>query len=141
MTDWELIEEYQHCVKRRGELLWTDQILRVSRKLADEGAAKTHSDLEKTQGYSHTLVLTHVPPFEETAKYKGRPSERIALPVFVCKAMGEVLLGAAGGSSREIMVLAGHTHDPADVEVAPNLRVKIGAAQYGKPRFEMLEIL
>jgi Icc protein len=140
MTDWELIKEYEHCVKRRGELLWTSKILEVSRELADGGVLKIACDLAKTRDRD-VLVLTHVPPFEATAKYKGQPSELIALPVFVCKAMGDMLLDEAANYERNITVLTGHTHDPVDVQIAENLRVKVGAAQYGKPRFEILEIL
>jgi predicted MPP superfamily phosphohydrolase len=48
--------------------------------------------------------------------------------------VGEVLLEVADAHpDRELLVLCGHTHGGAGVQVRPNLRVVVGAAEYGQP--------
>jgi hypothetical protein len=39
---------------------------------------------------------------------------------------------------KRMTVLCGHTHQPADVAVLPNLHVRTGGAEYGRPVLQQL---
>ncbi|MEE2786339.1 MAG: metallophosphoesterase [Myxococcota bacterium] len=85
--------------------------------------------------YEEVIVLTHVPPFQEACWYQGRNDCNEWTPHFTCGAMGALLLRvAAEFSHRRIRVLCGHTHHGGVAEMAPNLTVITGAAEYGQPR-------
>jgi 3',5'-cyclic AMP phosphodiesterase CpdA len=87
--------------------------------------------------FEHVLVLTHVPPLAAACLHRGQPSAPDWLPHFACQATGEVLLAAAEAwPQRQITVLAGHSHCRADVRPRPNLRVRVGAAEYRRPAIE-----
>jgi hypothetical protein len=80
------------------------------------------------------LVATHVPPFEAACWYEGRPSAPDWLPYFTCDAVGRVLLDAARAQpTRRYVALCGHTHGAGRAQIAPNLEVVTGGAEYGKP--------
>jgi enoyl-CoA hydratase/carnithine racemase len=60
-----------------------------------------------------------------------------SLPFFGCKAVGDVLLAAAQSYPKcQILVLCGHTHGGGELQVAANLRVVTGPAEYGKPEVQ-----
>jgi predicted NAD/FAD-binding protein len=55
------------------------------------------------------------------------------LPYFACWAVSDAPLAAAQSYPRcQILVLCGHTHG-GEEQVAENLRVVTGPAEYGKP--------
>jgi 3',5'-cyclic AMP phosphodiesterase CpdA len=103
--------------------------------LGDEAAAHFRRVLPEALARFHTVIaLTHVPPFAETSWYQGRISDPDWLPHFCARALGDVLLEVADAHpDRELLVLCGHTHGGAGVEIRPNLRVVVGAAEYGHP--------
>lgn len=83
------------------------------------------------------LVLTHVPPFREAARYRGEISTPDFTPYFASKAAGDAIRDAAEKHPEtQFIVLCGHTHWPADVSVLPNLRVLAAAAEYGCPTIQ-----
>ncbi len=87
--------------------------------------------------YPEVIVATHIPPFREAAWYQGRPSAADYLPFFSCKAVGDVLLEMARLYPKcQILVLCGHTHSGGEIQVAENLRVATGPAEYGKPEIQ-----
>ena len=73
---------------------------------------------------------------------QGRPSADDYLPFFACKAVGDMLLEAAQSHPGcQILVLCGHTHGGGEVQMAENLRVVTGPAEYGHPGIQrILEI-
>lgn len=86
---------------------------------------------------AHVVVLTHVPPFPEACVYDGQKSGEDWLPYFCNAAVGPILLKhARAHPDRRILVLAGHTHQAINLEVLPNLRVRVGEAEYGRPRYQ-----
>ncbi len=109
--------------------------LSVLNALGDEAAAYLQRVLpEALARYPRVIVLTHVPPFPEASWYQGRISDPGWLPHFCSHAVGDALLGAAEAHpDRELLVLCGHTHGGAGVQIRPNLRVVVGAAEYGQP--------
>lgn len=111
--------------------------------LADEAVQHLQKNLNiALQNHSKVIVMTHVPPFAESALYRGKISDAAWLPFFTCQAVGETLLRVmAKHPDKEALVLCGHTHGSAVYQALPNLRVVTGAALYGQPRiYKALEI-
>ncbi|MFC1744403.1 metallophosphoesterase family protein [Candidatus Riflebacteria bacterium] len=81
------------------------------------------------------IILTHVPPFKESCLFKGIPANDNWLPHFTCKAVADVLLEIMRKNpEKKLIILSGHTHCDVHMDIAPNLKIKIGAAVYGKPQ-------
>jgi hypothetical protein len=84
---------------------------------------------------AHVVILTHVPPFPQAAKYEGMPTGAEFLPHFCNAALGEALLQLARAHpDKSFTVLAGHTHSKCEYRAAPNLWVKVAGARYGEPK-------
>lgn len=84
--------------------------------------------------HCRVIAVIHAPPFREACRYNGRVSDDHWAPHFSCGAAGAALRELmAAQPDREMLVLCGHTHTAADVQILPNLRVLCGAAQYGQP--------
>lgn len=134
-----------------------EALAQVMQHLADNDAAFLKENLndaiphnglllELSAHYIHPpkriIVLTHVPPFPETALHYGVMSKPDKLPFYCSKATGDVLLEFAKKHPNiQIDVFAGHTHDHADWThpEALNLRVRVGSAKYGAPSFKVIE--
>ncbi|NOZ27574.1 MAG: metallophosphoesterase [Chloroflexi bacterium] len=109
--------------------------------LGDEAAAHFRRWLpEACSRFRDILLLTHVPPFREASRHKGQISDDESLPHFSCQAVGDVLLDVmTRHPENRLTVLCGHTHSPGEVSILPNLHVKTGGAEYGRP--DLQEIL
>ncbi len=138
LNDFLLIDELKHW--ENDYILDKPALRRALEALGDEAAAYLKGVLATAAArYPHVIVATHVPPFREAAWYLGRPSTDDYLPFFSCKAVGDVLLDAARSHPKcEILVLCGHTHSGGAVQVAENLRVVTGAAEYEKPQIQQV---
>lgn len=127
LNDFRLIEE----------LTWLDQATRLRRlqQLGDEAAAALQGVLlPALEAFPTVIVATHIPPFKEACWHEGQISNDDWLPFFTCKAVGDVLLDAARRHpARRLEVLCGHTHGEGVAQLAPNLIVRTGAAEYGSP--------
>lgn len=135
LNDWELI----------GDFMGLDKARRLDKlnALGDEAAAHFRKVLpDALARFEHVYVLTHVPPFPEGCTWEGRITNADWLPHVCCKAVGEVLAEAMKArSDRKMTVLCGHTHQPADAMVLPNLRIVTGGAEYYQPRLQgLLEV-
>jgi hypothetical protein len=83
------------------------------------------------------IVLTHVPPFARAAWQGGRMSDQDWLPFFASEVVGDVLKPIMKRyPTRQLLVLAGHTHSPGEVAILPNLKVVTGGARYGFPQVQ-----
>jgi len=130
ISDFFFIEEF-------AEMHWDRRQIRERiEALGSRAAAHLRHVLRQAlEQHRRVVVVTHVPPFREAARYDGKPSADDWLPFFACKATGDVLLDAAHRwPDREILVLCGHTHGGGEVQVRENLRVLTGPAEYGKPQ-------
>jgi Icc protein len=107
-------------------------------ELGDETAAHLQKLLpEALSAFNHIVVLTHVPPFPESAWWQGKPSGPDWLPYFSCKATGDVLLEfMRKNPHKQVTVLCGHTHGSGTARILPNLTVYTGSARYGYPRIQ-----
>ena len=89
---------------------------------------------EALASFANVILLTHVPPFQESCWHEGRISSPDFLPHFTCQAIGEALLEVMDGRpDRHLTVLCGHTHSPGFAQIRDNLVVRTGGAEYGAP--------
>jgi 3',5'-cyclic AMP phosphodiesterase CpdA len=130
MTDYFLIED----------LAKMDSHLRLEKlnRLGDEAAAFVDRLLpEALRRYERVILVTHVPPFREACLYDGEICDDNYLPHFACRALGESLTNIMQDFPKShLTVLCGHTHGRAVVEIAPNLVVRTGGAEYGAPAIQ-----
>lgn len=106
------------------------------RELGHIAAARLRSALEDALEHDarSVLVLSHVPPSPDTARYADRPADGAWAPWFCCRAVHDLLLQvAARHPTVSFLMLAGHSHHEADVWLADNLRVAVAPATYGEP--------
>ncbi len=120
----------------------TSRLARLN-QLGDEAAAHLAQIVPKALEHrQHVVVLTHAPPFAEACQYEGQMTSDNWLPHLTCQAAGETLRTIMERHpDRRMTVLSGHTHQPATVQILPNLVVKTGHAAYGTPEIqEILEV-
>lgn len=134
MNDWWRIQDFA--------LLSAGGIVAASRLLAEQSAELATKKLKAAvqAGYTRILLATHVPPFLECATHEGQVSEPDWAPIMTNIALGDALFAfATENPNVSLDVLCGHTHDRCDRMVAPNLRVRVGRAEYGRAFFEVIE--
>jgi len=119
------------------------ELLGKLRACGDAEAETARSALKAAlqTGAEHILFVTHVPPFRGACWHQGAVSNDEWLPFFTCQAIGSVLLEFANAHPwLRLTVLCGHTHGAGQLTLQPNLRVLTGAAEYGAPHVELLEL-
>lgn len=134
MNDWYQIHDFLP--------LSAGAIVAASRALAEQSAELATKKLQAAvqAGYTRILLATHVPPFVECATHEGQPSDADWAPIMVNVTLGDALYAfATENPDITLDVLCGHTHDRCDRMVAPNLRVRVGRAEYGRVFFEVVE--
>ncbi len=116
------------------------ELVEVVQQIGRDEAARLRALLgEALAPHRHVYVATHIPPFREATTHQGHVCGDDFLPWMTCHAVGEVLREmAASHPDRRITVLAGHTHDRCELQIADNLAIRVGAAEYGKPAVEAL---
>lgn len=141
MSDWVMIKDFvPHSGGGKYMNMMDDVkdkpgIISLARKMAHAGVTHVANGIKSAVRYhKHVVVLTHFPPFAESHVFGGRVGDDQAQPWFTSKMMGDMLLNAAKSyPTVSFTVLAGHTHGRYDGEPAPNLRVHVGGAEYGRP--------
>lgn len=121
------------------------QLLEKMQQLADQDAKELEKNIEQAVRSYNTqkiIILIHVPPFREVCMHDGKISSDDYLPFFSSKITGEILMHAAESYPEiEFLALCGHTHSKGFFNPCPNLIVKAGASEYGKPSIqEVIEI-
>jgi predicted phosphohydrolase len=98
-------------------------------------ARKLRGLLKKALVGAKTIVVaTHVPPFIEACVYGGRTGDPDRTPFFACKATGDLLKQTAmDNPGVRFLVLSGHTHGGALVNLFPNLQARVGQVLRGHP--------
>ena len=112
----------------------------VMQSLAQEAAEHFRKCLiEAFDKVENVILLTHVPPFKEACLYQGKISDKIFLPHFSCKIVGDVIIEIMKARpDKNLTVLCGHTHDMAEVNILPNLKVLAGKTEYGSPEIQRI---
>lgn len=132
---------------KKSRILGKRHLWQTMESLADDDVGVLEDDLKRAI-HSHypppknIIILTHVPPFEESCLHEGKPTHPDYLPFFASKTMGDMLLKfAQNNKDIEFLCLCGHTHSRAYFKPLDNLVVKTGGATYGKPEIqEIIEI-
>ncbi|MBN9286306.1 MAG: hypothetical protein BGO43_01135 [Gammaproteobacteria bacterium 39-13] len=112
------------------------QLLEKMQQLADKDAYNLYTKLKSAaeEKPKKMVVVTHVPPFRETAMHEGKISNDDFLPFFSSKVTGEMLVKfAMEYASIEILALCGHSHDWCVYHPLDNLTVYVGEAVYTQP--------
>lgn len=108
-------------------------------KLADTDAAVLQETLDDATNtdVKKVIIATHIPPFPESSWHKDKPSNENWLPYFASKATGDVIMAFAKKyTDIQFLVLCGHTHTAVSIELAKNLIIKSGHAEYHKPEIQ-----
>jgi len=109
-------------------------------ELGTNSAVYIRSQVERAhrQGIRRFIIITHVPPFLEASRFRGKPSDPAAAPFYVNKVLGEALLELAEEFPKcSFEVFAGHTHGNCTYEARKNLVVRVGNARYEHlPQFQ-----
>lgn len=138
MVDWSAIHDFIPVKGNKAS------IVGLARKLALEGVQHVHNGIKQAARlHKRIIVLTHYPPYPQAHLYQGKIGEPHAMPWYTCKYLGDVLTDASKAFPNvQFTVLAGHTHGKCDLQIAPNLTVHVGGAEYGAPLPQgMIEIL
>jgi 3',5'-cyclic-AMP phosphodiesterase len=108
--------------------------------LANEAAKHLEKVLsEAVLKYSRVICVTHIPPFREATQHEGHVSNDDFLPWFSCKATGEIMRVIMGCNPQsELLVLCGHTHSKAKVQITENIRVLAGQSEYRNPKIQQI---
>jgi predicted phosphohydrolase len=112
------------------------RLLQKMQQLADRDAKLLTTKLKNacTKTTKKVIIATHAPPFPVATRYGDHETEPDFLPFYSCKATGDVMLRFAEMYPNiEFWVFCGHTHTYADIDIFTNLRVRCGAATYGRP--------
>jgi predicted MPP superfamily phosphohydrolase len=109
-------------------------------QLGDQAAIYLEKSLQRAiELYDNIYLLTHVPPFAEACWHNGEIADGDYLPHFACKAVGDILIKIMSSHpEKQLIVLCGHTHSDGIAQILPNLLVKTGKAQYGKPEIQKI---
>lgn len=132
LNDYYLIDELKKLNQEERQLKLN--------QLGSEAAAYLHKQLSLAlETYDRVVLLTHVPPFQESCLYQGKPSDTNWAPHFVGQAVGEALEDIMSRNpKKELLVLCGHSHHGQDIHILPNLRVITGHSDLGIPGIQGL---
>jgi len=136
LNDYLLIEELYKWDE--GFELDKPALRQVLHELGDAAARHFERVLEEAAArYTSVIAVTHVPPFKQAAWYDGRQSDDNYLPHFACKAVGDAMRRVMEANPQsQLLVLCGHTHGRGEVQIAENLRVVTGGAEYTRPEIQ-----
>lgn len=128
LADFQFIADFQP--------LMPDERKRKLQRFGQEAADRLQPKLVAAFKQAKVVaVATHVPPFREACWYRGRTTDDLWAPFFVCGQIGKVLEdSAAAFPNHEIVVFCGHTHHRGVARLRDNLTVVTGDAMYGKPQ-------
>ncbi len=131
LNDYLLIEELK--------MLSRNALFAKLNELGDESAGYFRQILPIALAkFENVILLTHVPPFKESCWYDGKISDDNWLPHFSCQAVGQVVVEIMKENPhKKLTVLCGHTHGSGEVKILPNLLVKTGGAEYGRPELQI----
>ena len=127
LNDYLMIEDLRGLPK--PELL---QSLKI---LGEEAARSLEENLSRSiETYEETILVTHVPPYLESCWYQGQATLNEWTPHFTCGAVGTMLSRLmAEHPEHTLRVYCGHTHNAGVAEIAPNITVYTGGAEYHSP--------
>ncbi|WP_232220511.1 metallophosphoesterase family protein [Legionella tunisiensis] len=139
MNDSRMIEDlFQKNCLGKTELLVKMQ------ELADNDAQQLKENLRAaiTKHAERMIIVTHVPPFQESTLLGEKRNTIDFLPFYTSKATGQVLITIAEEYTQlDFLVLCGHIHSKTNYQPRHNLTVKTGQAEYYNPAIQTIFIL
>jgi len=143
MNDWNFISDYAGIAGMYGYVNTSrDGIVGMSARQAHDRNRILLAKMEQAALVCDKLiVLTHFPPWRETALYQDKPSHPDYLPFYTNASLGwDIVEFAKKHANIKIEVLCGHTHNEADVVIQENLRCHVGHAKYGQPEIREVNL-
>lgn len=142
LNDYVLISEFLQGANITELLGKTEKLRRlgIMQSLAIESVRSIKEKFDALTGpIEHIILCTHVPPFQESCLYAGKPSNDFFLPHFSCKILGSALLDFCRlRTDCAVTVLCGHTHNRAVYRPLKNLTVHTAGAVYGEPEIQRI---
>ena len=115
-------------------LLMEDKFRELAQQAADHFDKYLRIAFKK---YDKVILVTHVPPFVESAIYNGKRSGVEFLPYYSSKVEGDILFNIMQEYvDKELVVLCGHTHGSGTFQPLHNLLVVTGDAEYKYPKIQ-----
>ena len=141
MNDWIRISDFRPAMSPTGSgriQISKDQIVQIAKSICYPAVAHISTGIKSSiqSGCNNVIVVTHVPPFEQSFVYNPKKGVHAidAVPWYTSKMMGNMLLSAARACPNvNFTVISGHTHSAFDEKITDNLTAKVGAADYGNP--------
>lgn len=136
MNDWQHIEEFRAVGGMSRQYMNIESIVSVANTLARRSAERILTKVNEAAGAAakEIIILTHVPPFPQSAYYNGSPTSPEYLPWYTSRQTGEVLLELADAHPTvQFKVLCGHTHSNSSYSPRQNMSVFVGRSTYGSP--------
>lgn len=127
------LNDYRMITELRG--LPKHELLNSLKALGEDAAVALAEQLKRTvRQYEETILVTHVPPFLESCWYQGEATLNEWTPHFTCGAVGTMLSHMMMEHPQHMLrVYCGHTHNAGVAEIAPNIVVHTGGAEYHAP--------
>ena len=136
MTDFRLIADLAEAFETGGIEARVERLRELGQIGADHLRQVLPDALER---YEKVVLLMHPPPYRDACLYGAEVADDNWAPHFTCKAVGDLLDELMPEfPHRSLTVLAGHTHNVCDLMHRPNLRILVGAAEYGSPQISRL---
>lgn len=134
-NDTENIEELKLATKLQLKIALEN----LGKEFADQAREIVLHAIE--YGARKIYIATHFPPYRAASMYDGRVCDNEHAPYFVNTSLGSVLSEIADSHlDREFVVLCGHSHHEAMVQMHDNLVVMAGMGRYGEIYTKELEI-
>lgn len=127
--DWIMISEFR-------KLSSFEEKIQYGRRLAEESTERLKIKLERAlREYQTVYIITHMPPYEEACRGKGTDTEEFWLSYNVNFTMGKMIENVMNNrDTQNVVVIAGHSHVPAIVQVAHNIECLVQSGKYyGSP--------
>jgi Icc protein len=133
LADFSQIKEFKNTYEKHVRL----EVIQI---LADEAVEiMRHRLVNSCKLYKNIIAVTHVPPFADSATYKGKISDSQFQPFFSCYAMGKMMFDVMSENlDNNLTVLCGHSHGGNVYKPCDNITVYTAEAEYGKPAIQSL---
>jgi Icc protein len=110
----------------------------LMKKLGKDSTQSIRSGLNSVlRKRRHLIIATHVPPFESSAHYNGKPCGPCHSAHFVNSSMGGMLIGTARHNpNTKFTTISGHTHSPVQEYILENLESRVAGVKRGRPQIQ-----
>ncbi len=128
LYDFSLIQDFKELPSYKDKLS-------LARDKAFEAADKAAVSLRLAfKQYQTVYFLTHFPPWPQATPYQNPWIQKFWVPYSTSKIMAEILQYLMDDfPDRNLIVLAGHTHQTKNYTPVTNIQVKVGRATFGQP--------